>query len=287
MKRKTIIMLSAKRCGSTAVFRMFQAHPGVRVCHHNQTIPNWEPNFWNLAVRALDGEWEPFTARVRAICPDLPIPDSLTETAVFDLWREIVSRLGPVLFDKSPQYLGNRAAMELLKAFIQQGDDVRLFAFIRDPRDAITSQFELWGGRVADDSPSRRERAWLAKYDHLAELQQELDIPVFRYEDFAAASACYAPMLFAHCGVAHVPESYAHIRPTSVGRYYASAYWPIRRWRFSEPFQHHLREYGYEATHPTQGRRWRVQARLFARSLGRYGRLQMRRLQARRLARRG
>jgi len=33
MAKKTILMLSAKRCGSTAVFKMFQKHPEVGVCY--------------------------------------------------------------------------------------------------------------------------------------------------------------------------------------------------------------------------------------------------------------
>ncbi|MFQ5422287.1 MAG: sulfotransferase [Anaerolineae bacterium] len=266
---KTIIMLSAKRCGSTAVFRMFQAHPDVHIAHHDQNIANWEPNFWNLAVKAMAGETEPLVRRLAAMCPGVRLPAMWTETAVFDLWRQIARRLGPVVFDKSPQYLGNRPAMALLLRYMAQGDDVRLFAFIRDPRDAITSQFELWGRRRKEDSPARRERAWLDKYAHLLELQQQATIPLYRYEDFAAAPACYAPQLFRHCGVADDPAAYAHIRPTSVGRYFASASWPVRRWRFSPAFRRHLAQFGYEATHPSLTRLAGARLRLFTRSLGR------------------
>ncbi|MFQ5400877.1 MAG: sulfotransferase [Anaerolineae bacterium] len=269
MKPKTIIMLSAKRCGSTAVFRMFQNHPDVHICHHDQGTSNWEPNFWNLAAKALEGEPKPLVERLRRTCPDVVSPKVWTEAAVFDLWRQIVDRLGPVLFDKSPQYLGNWPALALLHRFMVQGDDVRLFAFIRDPRDAITSQFELWGRRVKEDSPGRRERAWLDKYAHLERLQETMEIPLFRYEDFVAAPACYAPMLFRHCGVAHHPPVYAHLQPTSVGRYFASADWHIRRWRFSEPFRRHLQQYGYDAMHLPLHRYARQRGRLFIRSLGR------------------
>ena len=55
MTTKTILMLSAKRCGSTAVFKMFQNHPDVGVCYYDKNIDNWEPNFWNLAAEAING----------------------------------------------------------------------------------------------------------------------------------------------------------------------------------------------------------------------------------------
>ena len=129
---------------------------------------------------------------------------------------------------------------------------------------------------MTEDSPVRREHAWLQKYGHLAELQTELNIPLFRYEDFSAAPVCYAPMLFHHCGVTHDPDSYAHIRVVSARRYYASAHWQIRRWQFSKPFQRHLQKYGYEATHIKLSHRLKQQTRLFVRSMGRYMRNQTR-----------
>ena len=53
-KKRTIIMLSAKRSGSSAVFKIFQKHPDTGVCHVNQGIHYWEANFWNLAAEAID-----------------------------------------------------------------------------------------------------------------------------------------------------------------------------------------------------------------------------------------
>ena len=73
----------------------------------------------------------------------------------------------------------------------------------------------------------------------------EPPIPIFRYEDIAQAPRCYIPMIFSHCGVAHVAEAYAHIKPVSIGRYSASLSPAIRRWRFTPLFEQHLRDYGY------------------------------------------
>jgi len=244
MSRKTIIMLSAKRCGSTAIFRMFQKHPDVGVCHINADIANWEPNFWNLGAEAVQGYPDKFLARFKESCPFLNFPKSFTEETLFSLWDNILEELGPIVFDKSPQYLGNKAAFELLARYMEMGKDVKFFSIIRDPRDAITSQYELW--KKEGDSPKKRELLWLNKYHHLEYLQKNFaDIPIFRYEDFALATSFYAPMIFKHCGIADIPETYEHIRPTSIGRYSASLLQDVRNWRFSDKLVSHLKKYGY------------------------------------------
>lgn len=237
-------MLSSKRCGSTAMFHVFQKHPDVGVCHIDHRIVRWEPNFWNLAADAIDGDSKPFISRFRDSHPFLEMPDTFTESTVFELWNQILREQGPTVFDKSPQYLGHEAGMNLLLRYRDAGNDVRIFSVIRDPRDSITSQHELWKSfeRV---SPKDREKEWLDKYHHLERLQNNNLIPLFRYEDVTAAPSCYLPMLFRHCDCQDVPESYDHLRPMTNGRYSASLSPSIRFWRFSDAFSSHLRKYGY------------------------------------------
>lgn len=269
-QKKTIIMLSAKRCGSTALFTMFQRHPEVGVCHVDQKIKIWEPNFWNLAAEAIEGKPTKFLARFRESHPFLQLPETFSEELVFRMWDQILDELGPVVFDKTPQYLGKRGTFDLLGKYMALGNDVRLFAFIRDPRDAITSQYELWRFRVEDDSPGRREVRWLRSYRLLEELQAGFaDIPLFRYEDFSAAPACYAPMLFRHCGISVDPDSYSHIRPTSVGRYSGSILPRIRTWKFSEEFKQHLEKYGYPSPQLPFFSRVRTTVKLLKGNIGR------------------
>ena len=57
-------MLSAKRCGSTAIFNLFQKHADVKVLHKDQKILNWEPQFWSNASKAIFGDAEKFNKRV-------------------------------------------------------------------------------------------------------------------------------------------------------------------------------------------------------------------------------
>lgn len=268
---RTIVLLSHKRSGTSALFRVFRDHPSVGVCHVDPTRTLWEPNFWNLAAQGIRGDTEPFRKRFAESHPFLEVPEVFTEEAVFAMWDRILAELGPILFDKSPQYLGNREALALLKAYRVQGNDVRFVGLIRDPRDTIASQYERLGRgsfrkkpraefrkaaavrtRLLADCPEVREKHWLGKNAHLDELLAEgEDIPVFRYEDMTQAPSCYFPMLFKHCGVSNVTASFADFRPVNLGRYWRSSDPVIRKWRWSAELAVVLRRYGYRF--PTGG----------------------------------
>ncbi len=236
----------------------------MKVCHWNQEIRIWEPNFWNLAARAIEGDVEPFRSRLAESHPFLDVPRSPTKDDIFDLWDQSLARLGPVLFDKSPQYLGNRSALNLIRQYRDGGRDVRFFAVIRNPEDVIASQYEVLGRgsrrhaierwrrlvqefrHLEDDSLERRETHWLAKNDHLFELiTKGENIPIFRYEDLAAAPHVYMPHIFHHCGVEHVPESYADFHPTNVGRRRRSTDREVRNWRPGARLAKAMAFYGY------------------------------------------
>ncbi|MGQ9574247.1 MAG: sulfotransferase family protein [Thermoguttaceae bacterium] len=242
---RTLILLSAKRCGSTAVFQMFRRHPDVGICHVQRDIENWEPNFWNLAWEAISGNPAPLVARLAASLPFLRMPSAFTEQTVFELWDTILARQGPIVFEKSPQYLGNRPAIDLLYRYKALGRDVRVFALIRDPRDAISSQYELWHRCAPADAPEKRKAAWLDQYAHLEQLRRRHQIPLVRYEDLASRPEQYAPMLYRFCGLRDVPATYRHLRPTSINRYSMSRNPRIRRWKMSPQFIQHLTAYGY------------------------------------------
>jgi len=246
--RRTIILLSSKRSGSTAVFTMFQRHPDVGVCHVNRAIDLWEPNFWNFGAEAIAGRPELFAKRFAESHPFLGGGAPRSEDELFAMWDAILDRQGPTVFDKSPKYLGDRAAFDLMLKYRARGDDLRFIALVRDPRDVITSQFTLWNHLVEGDSPAFREDRWIAQYEHLEQLQRQFYIPLFRYEDFAAAPAVYAPIMFEHCGVRHVPEAYAHVRPVNVGRHATSDKEEIRAWTPGEKLRRMMRVFGYRAT---------------------------------------
>jgi len=247
-QNKTIIMLSAKRCGSTAIFKMFQNHPDIGICNINQAIHNWETNFWNYAQRAIDGEPKAFIENLKISSPFLKIKLPVEDEQVFDLWDQIIAKYGPFVFDKSPKYLESLNTFDLLEKYIHKNNDVRFFAFIRDPRDAIYSQYTLWHTHFPKGTPEFREEHWLKYYEHIEILQKRIGpIPLFRYEDFCSAPACYAPILFNFLGVKNYPEAYNHLRPVNVGRYKRTTKLKaLKNWQHTDRFQKHIEKYGYD-----------------------------------------
>ncbi len=264
---RTIILLSHKRSGTTALFKVFKKHSQVGVCHKNQEIDIWEPNFWNLASKGLNGDKQPFIDRFTKSHPFLNIPDKFTAESVFNMWDQILKELGPIVFDKSPQYLGNHDAVNLMLEYKKRGNDVRLLSIIRSPLDTISSQYEVLGygayqnandkeemflkfPHLLEDTPEKREENYLKKHLHLEKLiTRGIDIPTFRYEDIAAAPSCYFPMIFRHCGLIN-EEVYSHIRPTNIGRHLISKDPAITNWKPSVDIQHIAKKYGYLYTPP-------------------------------------
>lgn len=241
-KFKTIILLSAKRCGSTAMFRMFKQHPDVGVCHVNQDIAVWEPRFWDLAVKAINGDSKPFRDRFSKSHPFLEMPIELwSKSYVFYMWKQILAKLGPIVFDKSPHYLSDIRTLNLINEFRDQGEDVRIIALIRDPKDAIDSQYNKWGGSV-----KLRELDWLYKYHVLENFKKDNPfIFTLKYEDLVNSPAFYLKQICEYCDIKYVKKAHYHIEPKRVGRYSNTKHKEIKEWEMSREFMRHLIHYGY------------------------------------------
>ncbi len=246
-KRKLIILLSAKRCGSTAVFNMFQKNKSVKIFHQNQDIDNWEVQFWSLGKKALNGNTEPFKKRMKECLPFVKIKKKLTKRILFEIMDQIFTTYGPVLFDKSPQYLGNKKAIDLLINYSQKKKiDLKIIGLIRDPKDALMSQYSLWKNYVKNDNLKRREKVWLKQYDHLEELKKKFKIPIFKYEDFSNYPERYSKKIFKYCGLSFEKKCIQHIKPISIGRFNKSILiTEKKKWMWSEDFKKHLKKYNY------------------------------------------
>lgn len=247
MDGRTIILLGAKRSGSTAVFRMFQRHPDVGVCHVDQSIDNWEPNFWNLAAESIRGEPAPFRERFARCCPFLDGVAPASRDQACAIWGRILAELGPIVFDKSPRYLRDTEPMELILGYARD-HDVRLIGIVRDPRDVVSSQYELWGGTRAHDTPQWREACWVADYERLASWQSRMDIPVFRYEDLVSQPQRIGPQMLAHAGLSCPEACLAHLRPTNIGRHQRTASEALKAWTPGAGMLGLMDRYGYAGT---------------------------------------
>ena len=275
--KRTIICLATKRSGTTALHRLFSAHPEAGICYPDQSVANWEPHFWNFAAAALKDDYsqlvgksegrgltphQQFSERMKEILPDAIIPDCLTEKAVFELWDAVIECYGPVVFDKTPNYLGSKDGLELLLKYRNNGNDVRIFGLVRDPRDVISSQNALWKELAPNRHPEVCERAWVKAYQHFEWVREQVgdaNCPLFRYEEFSANPEKWAPELLVYCGLSVLVHSYAHVRPVSVGRFFIDGDNEIQRWNPGPEMGDIATGYGYDFDQ-APGKLWRAKA---------------------------
>lgn len=257
---RTIICLAAKRSGTTAIHQVFVNHPQVQVIHHDQNIDNIESNFWNYAMLAMTEpdhiqydkktNYERFVHQMSTVAPYLSIPQTLTEEQIFDLYDQIANHHSPILFDKSPGYLSDLRTLELIFKYKDSGrGDIRFFGLIRAPWDVITSQYELWNRSYTPGTPQIREQNWLRYYKHFEHVQNhysEEHVPLFYYEQVANDPKTYISHLFEHSGVEHLPHTYRHFRPVSIGRYYKTLNRNLLKWQLTPELLSYATQHGYQ-----------------------------------------
>ena len=249
MNKKIIILLSAKRCGSTAIFNLFQKHDDVKILHSNQNIINWEPQFWTYAIKAISGKVEEFNDRIQNTLgiDKCFLKKKYYAKCIFTIFDRILDKFGPIIFDKSPQYLGSEEAMRLLIKYKNSRpmNQFVFFSFIRNPLDAITSQHELWSHYTQEKSLSARENSWLKKYNHLENLQKIINIKLYKYEEYCQNPKKYTKDLMNYCGLRYSDKLSSHLVSKSVGRYYVTPYKSIKKWKFKKELENHMKKYGY------------------------------------------
>lgn len=254
MKSKTIIILSAKRCGSTALYKTLVNHSKVRNCQVGGKTRNWEPAFWYHGwLSLMKTEPEHVREHFRKNYSYMHIPDVHNKFDLYRIWDEILKHRGPTVVDKSPQYLSSKATLSYLLGYKNIGRDVKIIGLIRDPRDAITSQYVKWhriqtkkSGIV--DTPERREAKWLEKYKNLEYVLSRIpDMLMVKYEDFATDTYHTVRQICRYCRIQYQGGMDAHVVPTNIGRYKESKNRKIRKWEnnWTSAFKEHLKHFGY------------------------------------------
>lgn len=255
--KKTIIILSAKRSGSTAIYNVFNKHSVPKTCTKNKRF--LELNFWNYAAEALAGNYKNFVRRMSEFDYEGQLPDEgeYTEKIIFDIWDKLLERHGPVLFDKSPRYLGSSDALDLILKYQKtgKGRDVRFVCLMRNPLDCIASQKKRWGMSL-----KFRDKSWVNYYKNFEKLQHKLGeqnktAHLVKMEDFMADPNKFIGGMLKFCGLDDEKKSYSHIKwidGVSVLNYLDGP--EFLEWTVSPQMTRFFEKYGYNKQYISVGK---------------------------------
>ena len=199
-QRKTIILLSSKRSGSTLVQNIFRNNKNVNLCHEDQSCKVVECQFWSLSYELLIKKIsysdfkKKFKLQTFIDIKKIYLKQIKDKFDIFELWNIILDKYGPIIFDKSPQYLSNYKVIELILEYKKIYNNVYFIGIIRDPRDIITSQQLLWGGNITD-----REKELISKFNNLQRLSDLHDLAIIKYEDLIKSPDKKIFYLFQYC----------------------------------------------------------------------------------------
>ena len=197
---RCLIILSEKSSGSSALLNRLLRLPQVQGIAWTQHFEG-ESLYWTKAASILD------RPQVKLHRSEVPIPrerarrelidflgrnlggyapPASDQELVFEGWRALCRRFGPVFCEKSPHHLVQRSALELILECQQRQPDIEflLIGLVRNPMDTIYSQFIRWGAR-----PERLQHQWQLAYENLLALKERCGehLIVLRYEDIVAS----------------------------------------------------------------------------------------------------
>ncbi len=215
--------------------------------HIDQKISNWESNFWLLALDAINGKKNIFDDRLKIATPFIKLQEKYDKKKIFEIYNEISNFFGPITFDKSPQYLGNRECLKLIEEYNSVYNNIIFLGLIRNPLDAIVSQYQLWREYKKNDSLQKREQNWLNKYNHLTQIKNKnKNLKIIRYEDLVKNPKKKASEIFDYCDIEFDENCTNHLKEKSIGRYQAFSFInENKKWKWSDEFNEHLITYNY------------------------------------------
>jgi hypothetical protein len=112
-----------------------------------------------------------------------PPPDD--RQLIFEGWRRLCRRYGPVFLEKSPHHLHYWSALELMAECGRWYPDInfRFVGLIRNPVDTVYSMWRRW--RVL---PEQQQYEWLRAYKNLAKFQSLVRerLQIVRYEELVS-----------------------------------------------------------------------------------------------------
>ena len=204
---RTVLLLSDKSSGSTALQAELLRHPEVRAVGYTMHNDH-ETLFWVKAAALVWPHREDFAGGRRPLSrraarrdlrallagnvPNWSPPERATPEAdralVWDGWRALSGAHGPVFFEKSPHHLHHWAATALLlRAALASPREVRVVGLVRNPMAVLYSAWTRWL-----TPPGPRQHVWLRTARNLLAVQAALGpdrVRLWRYEDLVTRPA--------------------------------------------------------------------------------------------------
>lgn len=196
-----VVILSTKSAGSSAVQNLICKYAGGKHVAHTRHVQH-ETLYWTKAASILGREQmkmpdsevpipprkalDDLRSLLSANLPDFGVPSD-SHQMIFEGWRQLCRRFGPIFVEKSPHHLHQWAALDLLIEAIRllPDTDFRFIGLVRNPMDVLYSMWRRWRA-----DPTRHQHHWRLAYENLRRFEKETEIDgkllVMRYEDLAA-----------------------------------------------------------------------------------------------------
>ncbi|MAE35883.1 MULTISPECIES: sulfotransferase [Thalassolituus] len=205
---KCIILLSEKSSGSSIVQKFVTKYTHAKLLPNTRHYEN-ETLYWTKAASLLGLEQHDMvdsevplsreygkSELIKLLRDNLPgyNPPEDEKELVHNGWSMLCKQYTPVLFEKSPHHLCQKAALDLICEQIERDKDNEylIIGLIRNPMDTIYSQYDRWCS-----PPALVESQWLKAYTNLLELKKKLgnQMITVRYEDIAADNSTIQPII--------------------------------------------------------------------------------------------
>lgn len=205
-RNKCIIILSTRSAGSTALYRYLTSYPqinGVNIGRILNRRYTGETAYWENAAALMgysyptlgtfEGGVIPYEM-ARAHLVNLLVdnlgpeyrPPNDDHVLIFDGWRQLCHRFGPIFVEKSPHHLYRWVSLQLIVECIRRFPEIDflLIGLVRNPMATHYSQWKRW-----KFDPSTGDHEWYVAYRNLIRLKDKAPhVHIIKYEDIVADS---------------------------------------------------------------------------------------------------
>lgn len=221
---KCIIILSSKSSGSSALQYLLSKLGEINHVQYTRHYQN-ETLFWTKAASVLGLE------QIDMLESEVPIGKieahndlhdllnmnlgeekqyEFDRETIFNAWQRLCSRFKPIMIEKSPHHLHQKAALDLILEAKQKlaSIDFLLIGLIRNPMDTLYSMWQRW--RFV---PEKHQHEWWYAYKNLLELKQNIgnELVIVRYEDMVTDVQSLLPVIrFINVASENLSKTFLH-----------------------------------------------------------------------------